>query len=95
MRNKNFLELIKHYWYLGILFGIFIVVLIIGTNQEKPWSESLAITESKSSIAEVESSVIESEDSSAEAELEDKNNVSRIDSELFFLSDRQAEVEET
>ncbi|MER2179979.1 MAG: hypothetical protein ABS890_05010, partial [Carnobacterium inhibens] len=81
MRNKSFLELIKHYWYLGILFGIFIVVLVIGTNQEKPWSESLAITESKSSIAEVDSSIVESKDSSAE--LEDKNNVSRIDSELF------------
>lgn len=94
MGNKSLLELIKHYWYLGILFVILIVVLVIGTNQEKPWSKSLTKIETTSSIAEeVESASVESEVSPTVSE--DKNNVFRKESKLFFLRDHQTNIEET
>lgn len=93
MGNKSLLELIKQYWYLGILFVILIVVLVIGTNQEKPWSESLAITETTSSTAEeAQSAIVESEVSSTVSE--DKDNVFRKETKLFFLSDHQPDIEE-
>ncbi len=93
MRKRSLLGLIKHYWYLGILFIILIVVLVIGTQQERPWSTDLDATETKSSVIKDKSASVESETSSAESE--DSDDASRIDSELFFLSDDQKESEES
>ena len=93
MRNKSLLGFIKHYWYLGILFVILMVVLVIGTQQEKPWSTNLDAPETKSSVIKGKSANVESEASSAESE--DSDDASRIDSELFFLSDHQKESEES
>lgn len=92
MRNRSLLEFIKHYWYLGILFIILIVVLVIGTQKEKPWSTNLDATETKSAVIKDKSADVESEASSAESE--DSDSASRIDSDLFFLSDHEKENEE-
>ncbi|MGY0401737.1 hypothetical protein [Carnobacterium jeotgali] len=96
MRNNSLFELIKHYWYLGILVIILILVIGMGMNQEKPWSKSLAVTESKTSIVEVESDVVESKESPKITDIENKGNVSRKNSDLFFLSDHHEknEIEE-